>query len=514
MLEEERKFEVDAGFSVPDLSAALPAGGRVVAVPAVPLRATYFDTEDLRLARSGASLRFRRGDRDPWTAKLPTEVPGTRIEISRPGVFGGGQGGAPPDELLALVTRYTRGAPVRPVVVLRTRRTVYELRDADGQLLAEVDDDTVAVLDGKQVRQKFREVEVERHTAKPKFLGAVAELLVEAGARPPETFTAKHIRALGALPPADFPISTPMPAKPTAGDVVTAAIRADIGRILDHDPLVRLRLALPDGDTAVHQMRVGCRRLRSDLKTFRALLDARWANGLREHLSWLADALGAVRDAEVLRARLHHTATLDPVAPLDQASVAHIDAELAARYEDAMTALDEVLRSPRYHALLDELIEAARAPRLATGRAGGKAKVLLPRLASKPWHQLAYGKQGVTGAGELTRLDTDHEWHEVRISAKRARYAVEAVAPLLGGQARALAKAIGKVQNQLGEHQDAAVAAETWLAVARADPDDHLLAVTAGQLAERERALIREVRVNFPHVWDNAAEPELSEWLP
>ncbi len=55
--------------------------------------------------------------------------------------------------------------------------------------------------------------------------------------------------------------------------MVTAAIRRDIGRIMAHDPLVRLRVEFDDGDTAVHQMRVGCRRLRSDLRTFQPLLD-------------------------------------------------------------------------------------------------------------------------------------------------------------------------------------------------------------------------------------------------
>lgn len=508
MLEEELKFEVGNRFVVPDLVPALPPGGRVVVVAAVPLRATYFDTEDQRLARSGATLRYRLGDREPWTAKLPTEVAGVRIEVSRPGTPA-----VPPADLVALLTRYTRGAAVHPGVVLRTRRTVHELRAADGRLLAEVDDDSVVVLDGRRIRQKFREIEVERHESGAKLLGVVGRLLTAAGASPVETFTAKYIRALGALAPADFPIVTPMPAKPTAADVVSAALRADIGRVLDHDPLVRLRLPLPGGDTAVHQMRVGCRRLRSDLKTFKPILDAAWVTRLRAELAWLAGALGAVRDAEVLRTHLHHTAEADPVAPLDEAGVARIDAELAARYRAALAGLDAVLLDSRYHRLLDELVEAARQPRF-TARAGRPARVLLPRLAAKPWHHLAYGRHGVTGAGELDSQSPDQQWHEVRIQAKRARYAVEAVASVSHDEAVRLGKAIGKLQTQLGRHQDAAVAAETWLAIARSDPDDHTLAVTAGRLAERERAAIRQIRAGFPDRWARTADTDLSRWLP
>jgi CHAD domain-containing protein len=109
--------------------------------------------------------------------------------------------------------------------------------------------------------------------------------------------------------------------------------------------------------------------------------------------------------------------------------------------------------------------------------------------------------------------DPDAVWHAVRIRGKRARYAVEAVAPVLGGRAVDLAGALGTVQNLLGEHQDAAVAADTWLAIARAHPDDHALAVTAGRLYERERATIRRVRKRLPAAWAAADRPRLTGWL-
>ncbi|MBO0870935.1 MAG: CYTH domain-containing protein, partial [Micromonosporaceae bacterium] len=81
MLEEEQKYEVDPRFVVPDLTDCLPAGAQIAEHSPVYLRAVYYDTPDLRLARAGASLRFRRGDRLPWTVKLPTDVPGIRTEV-------------------------------------------------------------------------------------------------------------------------------------------------------------------------------------------------------------------------------------------------------------------------------------------------------------------------------------------------------------------------------------------------------------------------------------------------
>src|SRR5258705_5542623 len=150
---------------------------------------------------------------------------------------------------------------------------------------------------------------------------------------------------------------------------------------------------MPDGDTPVHQMRVGTRRLRSDLQTFESLLEPAWTAALRAELSWLADALGGARDTEVLRARLRQTAAADPLMPPDGAAVARIDAELAVRQEEALTVLDEALHAPRYVALLDALIDAARAPRLSSW-AHERAVEGLPGIGRKPWRRVAFGGGG------------------------------------------------------------------------------------------------------------------------
>src|SRR5689334_10034550 len=177
MLEEERKYEVGASFTLPDLTECVPDGGRLIVRPAQKLRATYYDTPDLRLARAGASLRFRRGDDEPWTVKLPTDAPGVRDEISMTG-----PASTPPARLLDLVTVYTRGASVAPVVVLATVREAYQLCDRDDRVAVEVVDDTVTVPDGRRVALKFREIEVERKAGKAKLLDRVEVALRDAGA--------------------------------------------------------------------------------------------------------------------------------------------------------------------------------------------------------------------------------------------------------------------------------------------------------------------------------------------
>ncbi len=506
MLEEERKFDVEPGFILPDLTPALPPGGRVVSNPAVTLRATYYDTADLRLARSGASLRYRRGDPEPWTAKLPTAVPGIRIEICRPA-----PPGEPPDELVALVTRYTRGAPVRPSIVLTSRRVVHELRDGKDRLLAEVDDDTVTVLEGTRARQRFREIEVERHTGPAKLLQSVGKLLVRQGARAPQSFTAKHVRALGDLPPADLAGGRGgAGAAGRGGRGGRGAARATSAAIFDHDPLVRLRIPLPDGDTAVHQMRVGCRRLRSDLKTFRPVLDRRWADRLRAELGWLADALGVARDAEVLRDRLRHTAAADPVAPLDADAVARIDAELAP----ALRGRDGRAGAPADRAAL---------PR-AAGRAGGGGSAAPAGRDGGPGGAAA-GWPASRGASWPT-VPAGHRapraCARTHPTSSGTRYASAPSGPATPSTRWRCCPAVRRRRwrRRWGGYRTCSASTRTprwpprpgWQ-IAAAEPADHALAVTAGRLAERERAAVRRVRAAFPARWADTCTAELTGWL-
>ncbi|WP_117213891.1 CYTH and CHAD domain-containing protein [Allorhizocola rhizosphaerae] len=451
MLEDELKFDVAESFVLPKIKGLVPRKSKA-------LTATYFDTSDLRLARAGATLRYRVGDEEPWTVKLPTGTPGVRHEISL-----AAPQGRPPADLVWLVCSLTRGAALRKVAVIQSDRRVYDLTDRQGRVWGELADDRVT-----SGEVSFREIEIEGGTGDERSI--VESALIGAGARP-GAFPSKLVRVLG---PAAQPETEAVPDKKGAGAVVTEAVRRGVRRILEHDPLVRLGEPLPDGDTAVHQMRVGCRRLRSDLKTFAALLDRDWTGRLRAELRWLAELLGAARDAEVLRARLVRTAEQDPLAPMDREAVAAIAAALEDRQARALESLRRGMRTRRYLALVEALGEAARS-------------VPLTKRARRPL--VAPSVSGLTDkASTLTMESPDEQWHEVRILTKRARYAAEAV-----NRRGKLARSLAAMQDLLGEHQDAAVAAEIWLSFG----DEPGLAVTAGRLHERERAAIRRVRAEF-----------------
>src|SRR6266566_318624 len=107
-LETERKFDVDLDFVVPDPRNLGGAGPELAQPPEVELLAArYYDTDDLRLAASGVTLRRRTGGHDAgWHLKLP--VGGhTRREVHAP--LGAGDEAVPAD-LAALVVSWAGGS--------------------------------------------------------------------------------------------------------------------------------------------------------------------------------------------------------------------------------------------------------------------------------------------------------------------------------------------------------------------------------------------------------------------
>ena len=64
-----------------------------------------------------------------------------------------------------------------------------------------------------------------------------------------------------------------------------AAIASAVTRLLAHDVGARMG----DHPEDVHQARVATRRLRSDLRTFRAYADAEWVSEIRDELRWLGE---------------------------------------------------------------------------------------------------------------------------------------------------------------------------------------------------------------------------------
>jgi CHAD domain-containing protein len=495
--EREVKLAAWPGFVLPDLDGAVD-GFTAEPLPALQLSATYYDTPDLRLTRAGLSLRHRVGDgKDAWTVKLPEGAEGPAL-VRRELHFPGGPA-AVPREAANLVRAHVRSEALAPVARLVTRRQRVELRDAAGVAAVEVADDEVSVLDGRRLAARFREVEVELlGDAPPSLLDLVVERLRSAGAGAPDPVP-KVVRALGsqAVSPPDVAV-TDIGGGADVADMVKAAIAAGAARLIRHDPGVRLG----DDPEDVHQARVATRRLRSDLRTFGRLLDAEWITPLRDELKWLGAAFGGVRDTDVLDERLRRQAAQLPAA--DAKGVAALLRRLSLGRDEHRAEMLADLEGDRYLRLLDALVAAAAAPRLLP-EADAPAKEAAPELVRRPWSHLEKAVEA------LADDDSDDALHQVRIRAKRCRYAAEAVAPVVGKQATRLATAVAQVQTVLGDWHDAVVA-EEWLRAA-VQGGNAAKALAAGQLIAVERAEAAELRASWRPSWKKASSKKLREWL-
>jgi CHAD domain-containing protein len=477
--ERELKLEPARAFSLARLGASIGAYA-VSAVACERLHTLYYDTVDLRLARWGCSLRFRRGE--GWTLKLP--LPSSGQGLARSEHVFAGDAGTIPAGALELATAYLRGERPRRVAELRTLRTKRNVLDEGGERVAEIVEDDVRVVDGSRIVRRFRQVEIElKDHGSEKNLDALADLLAAEGAGAPDA-TPKNVAALGedALAPE---LAAELSPDASAAALARAALARSVEKLLRNDAKLRIG---PDVD-AVHDARVAVRRLRSDLRSFLPLFVTEWACGLRERLRWLADGLGNARDADVLLERLERAVARLPES--DRRTAEKTCAPLRAAREEAYASVRAMLRDERYVPLLQEVVNAAKAPPLVA-RASDPASDVVLDVVADAWKA---ARKAVRRAGAPP---SDAELHRIRIKTKRVRYVAEAVAPIAGRGAAQLAEAAEALQTLLGDQHDAVVARGRLRELARGNDADVFV---AGELAGLEYMEACEGRARWRDAW-------------
>ncbi len=491
MTTNERSIERELKLAVPPRFrlSPLPVLDGVVpqADPPVRYSTDFFDSKDLALAAWGAVLRYRSGQ--GWQLKLPDTGDGllTRTELA----FAGQHGDAP-DAAREILTAYLRGRPVGLSARTRTIRYRVGFVDERGAERLELVDDRVTIVEPDTGR-RLRQLEIElRDPDALDLLDTLAERLGEAGATPDTR--SKYLWALGDRSPAAEVVVPQLGPDAAIRDVVRAAIASAARQLIDSDVAIRAAID-PD---AIHQARVATRRLRSHLRTFGGLLDPSWARALRTDVRRLGDALGRVRDTEVLTDRLCATAErLRTPEAIDG-----IVAVLRARLSIERAGLAAAMSGAPYLALLGRVVEAAAAPALTVDPEAPGLDELRP-IVRRAWRRL---RSSVERAGDQP---ADDDLHRVRIEAKRSRYAAEAIAPLAGKPAAAFARAATRLQEVLGEHQDA-VLAWTWLHDAAQEGAIDMF--TAGELAAFQLALRDDARARWRKAWNRAQRNRPGTW--
>ncbi|TCZ56263.1 CYTH and CHAD domain-containing protein [Roseicella aquatilis] len=342
--------------------------------------------------------------------------------------------------------------PVVPIAAFSGRRGTLPLTTPEGPVQA-------TLLHGK-LRAVADEMPVARlllEGSPAAVLGLATRLAADLPLLPPHAALAEAGRALarGEAPRA----RRRGPPDLAGAATVEEALLGAIGHLLEVMLHFAPRCRPEAGPEGVHQMRVGLRRLRSVLKVFRPAARCPALGEFDAGLKALADRLGPARDWDVFLRGLG--AQVAEAMPGEKRIAALLKAAEAKR-QAAYGALRVELDGPGFRRLVLaglalllqrpwRAVEAEEMPdRLAA------LEEPLPEFAAalldKRWHKLC-------SEGEDIEDHSAEALHEVRLEAKRLRYAAELFAPLWPGKAtRRFQKRLSALQEDLGIANDTAVA--------------------------------------------------------
>ena len=459
MSEIELKFLIDEP-TAKAIWARAKAAGIVSANPrARTLRSVYLDTPGHALKGAGIALRLRRdGRRWVQTVKMGRALHGglsRADELECPAPGGRLRLNAIPDERMRaeVVSRLNGAIPV-PVCETEIRRMAGELRLDDGTRAELAVDAGDIRAEGRS--QRLHEAEIELIAGSPAGLFDIARLLFpEGGLR----FSRLSKAARGYLLASEGVIEPPLAPRnaltvPVAADATAELAARDVLReCLDQIAANMTAVAGLDDPEGPHQLRVGLRRLRSAFSVFAPVLRSPASARLKEEARWLGQAVGKVRDLDVMATDM---ARREAKTHADEPALAALADALDARAASARTALRATIAGERAQAFLLDLArfvetrgwlvpeEIDQSARLAA-----PVTALAERALAKCW------KKARRHAETLDTLEPE-ERHELRKELKRLRYAVEFLAPLYPEKrVGPFLKRLKKLQDVFGELNDA-----------------------------------------------------------
>jgi triphosphatase len=435
----------------------------------VKITDTYYDSDDWRFYRAGYALRVRNTDGDvEATMKSLAPAEGSlrrRREISeplkddRPATLKKARGPVGERSRVLLGEH-----EMRPLFRSQTRRQRFALEsssdgDPEDVRIGEVslDASEIPLGEGEEPhRLKRVEVEVGKDPS-PELYGFVDEMqfaleLTPASISKYET----GLYASGLNPEVGDELGpTDVDPSMSVGEVAFAVLRRQFAEMRAHEPGTRLG----EDPEELHDMRVPTRRMRAAMKVFQEALPER-ARWLREELRWVAHALGDVRDLDVqiegFRA-WREEADDESSEFLDR--ILEITEKRRAEARKNMLAVLDSGRYERLESSFAEMLRRGPGAEWELAHSNGHDPAREPITAAAPPLVSRRYRKWRKAAKRLDETSSPEAFHDVRKKGKRLRYTLEFVSGVYGNPVQKLVKPLKTLQDDLGDHQDAIVAA-------------------------------------------------------
>jgi inorganic triphosphatase YgiF len=463
-----REIELKFLCAPGDLGAVLAAAPAGDDDDSRELISVYFDTPDLTLQKQGVSLRVRESKgRRILTMKRGEGL--AREEYETPL-----ESGQPTAELAPLreILSDNDAAALAPAFNVRVNRRQRLIRYGEAEIELALDQGEVS--GGRRV-SPISEVELELKSGRPEALFDLARELAKSA---PLFLSFDTKSARGQALVADQTVEARRRGKvrlergSTAGEAFQKNARSALAAIAANAAALR---EAPQPE-AVHQLRVGARRLRSALSTFRPVVEDGGYGAAKEELRWLARAFDQARNLDVFAAEVVGPAQKMEAPPAGLAALVEAieAARLGARKDACETAGGE-----RFRRLM---IDVACWVETGDWLAGQAAKQPAGDFAE---HTLSRRLKKLLKRGRKLETADDKARHKMRIGAKKLRYAGEGFASLYSD--KKVDRFVGRLkdlQDGLGALNDIATA-EPLIASLNLCPE---AAYAAGELEGLKRA--------------------------
>ena len=443
--------EIELKFVLPAVRLADVAGAIPELAGVEPRRqvSTYFDTAKGALRRAGFALRVRQVG-ETFTQTIKDAGDGaisrgeweTRVAGAKPNL--GKARATPAGRML------TKGLTLKPLYTVEVQRRSVDVIEGDTRIELSLDEG-VAKARGQQAA--FAELELELKAGPQWGLFALARRLMSTGDLT-LSFTTKAARGSAlARPPRSFAQKFSAPALPpraSSGQAFQSVAKACLAQIVANTERLRHR----PSPEVIHQARVGIRRLRSLITTFKDVVSDARLPAIKAELKWLTGELDAARNLDVLlhgdyRTALHGKEDVEGLKGLG----ARLRGARRIAYARAATAVE----SDRFRRLLLDLLVWIEAGPWTGAETLAKAR----EKPIEKFAERALGKRRrkIARRGrKLAALDP-HARHKLRIEAKKLRYSADAFERLFDRpkRARAFIDALKAVQEALGALNDIVV---------------------------------------------------------